>query len=205
VLSACPISRLPAAGPHRVGSAGFTLVEMMIVVTIIAIATMLGIPSYRAWVQNTQIYTAAESAANGLQKAKAEAVRQNRNVEFVLGASFPWKIQLPGNTLPCPIVPGTTLTTLLECSTTEGAKNVTATATPNGATTITFNDLGGIAANAPIAGVVPPSLTQVVFDSASSATLTGIRKLQVTIGLGGITRMCDPDLTLISSDPRRCN
>jgi len=168
---------------------------MMIVVTIIAIATMLGIPSYRAWVQNTQIYTAAESAANGLQKAKAEAVRQNRNVEFVLGASFPWKIQLPGSSV-------------IETSTSEGSKNVTRKATladgttvgdgtgtpfsslPATATTITFNDLGGVAttnANG------TANLTQIVFDSASSATLTGIRKLQVTIGLGGITRMCDPD------------
>lgn len=188
-----------------VRSTGFTLVEMMVVVVIIAIATTLGIPSYRAWMQNTQIYNAAESAENGLQKAKAEAVRQNRNVEFVLGTNPPWKIQLPGNTLPCPIVPGTTLTTLLECSTTEGAKNVTATATPNGATTITFSNLGGIAANAPVAGVVPPGLTQIDFTSVYSSTqLTGIRPLRVTIGLGGITRMCDPDSTLISSDPRKC-
>lgn len=167
---------------------------MMVVVVIIAIATTLGIPSYRAWMQNTQIYNAAESAQNGLQKAKAEAVRQNRNVEFALATTTPpsWQIQLPASTV-------------IEASTSEGAKKVTATATPNGATTITFGSLGGTAANAPVAGVVPPSLTQIDFTSVySSMQLSGIRPLRVTIGLGGITRMCDPDPTLISSDPRRC-
>lgn len=198
------ITRLSAAGPYRARSPGFTLIEMMVVVVIIAIATTLGIPSYRAWMQNTQIYNAAESAENGLQKAKAEAVRQNRNVEFVLGTTTPpsWQTQLPGNTLPCPIVPGTALTTLLECSTSEGAKNVTASATPNGATTITFNNLGGVTTSNANGTA---KLTQIDFDSVNSASLTGIRKLRVTIGLGGITRMCDPDPTLISSDPRKCS
>ncbi len=136
----------PATGPHRFGALGFTLVEMMVVVTIIAIATMLGIPSYRAWVQNTQIYNAAESAQNGLQKAKSLAVSMNSNIEFVLVATNPpsWLIQLPANALACPLASGTALTTLLECSATEGAKNVSATTLPSSANTLTFNSLGGV-------------------------------------------------------------
>ncbi len=176
-------------------SIGFTLIEMMIVIVIIAIATMLGIPSYRAWVQNTQIYNAASSAETGLQKAKAEAVKRNANIEFVLGTNPAWVIQLPGNTLPCPIPAGTALSTLLECSTNEGSKNVVAVATPTGATTITFNSLGGISNN-----LNGASLTQIDFNSA---VLPGSHNLRVTIGVGGITRMCDPNLATGSS-PRAC-
>lgn len=177
---------------------GFTLIEMMIVVVIIGIATILGIPSYRAWMQNTQIYNAAESAQNGLQKAKAQAVKRNANVEFVFGANPPWLIQLPGNTVPCPIPSGTASTTLLECSTTEGAKNVAATTTPTGATTITFNNFGGVVQPFNQNGSAP--LTQIDF---TSAVLPGAHNLRITIGIGGITRMCDPNL-VTGSSPRAC-
>jgi type IV fimbrial biogenesis protein FimT len=180
------------------GCRGFTLVEMMIVVALIAIATMLGIPSYRAWVQNTQIYNAASSAESGLQKAKAEAVKRNAYVEFVLGSNPPWRIQLQGNTLPCPIPANTALTTLLECATTEGAKNVTAALFPLTSTTVTFNSLGGVETNNQD-GTTP--ITQIIFNSAVLPSTS--HKLQVTIGLGGITRMCDPNLAAGSS-PRAC-
>ncbi|MFZ2541189.1 MAG: GspH/FimT family pseudopilin, partial [Gallionella sp.] len=72
-------------------SSGFTLIELMITLVILAIAMALGIPSYRDWVQNTQIRNAAESVQNGLQRARAEAVGRNTNVAFVLlGVNPTW-------------------------------------------------------------------------------------------------------------------
>jgi type IV fimbrial biogenesis protein FimT len=190
-------------------SAGFTLIEVMVVVAIIALVTMLGLPSYRAWIHNTQIYNAAESVQNGLQKAKAIAVKQNTNIEFVMTTTTPpsWRIQLPGNNLPCPVVPGTTLTTLLECSTSEGAKNVTSSVT--GTSTITFNNLGmiGVPSKTPLNTDDTLPLTQIDFDSVDSAKLAGLRKLRVTIGINGIgsnIRMCDRNISSTSTDPRKC-
>jgi type IV fimbrial biogenesis protein FimT len=174
---------------------GFTMIELMIALVIIAIGVTLGMPSYSTWIQNTQIYNAAESAQNGLQKAKAEAVKSNTQVEFVFGANPPWKIQLPGNGLACPVAPGVALTTLLECSTTEGSKNAVGTATPTNATTVTFSNLGGIVVNADGSA----TLTQIDFKSSSLATS---RNLRVTIGPGGIIRMCDNSLSKL--DPRAC-
>lgn len=178
-------------------SSGFTLVEMLIVIAIIGIATALGLPSYRAWIHNTQARNAAESIQGGLQKARAEAVKSNKNVEFVLGTSPFWKIQLPGNIKPCTEIG----TTMLECSTTEGAKNVTSTASPAGATTITFSNFGTVVPNAPVGGSVPPTLTQVELAS-SMLEAADQKKLRVMIGVAGNVRMCDPDLPL--TDPRSC-
>jgi type IV fimbrial biogenesis protein FimT len=207
VLNALAATLYPAPAPHRFGAPGFTLVEMMIVVTIIAIATILGIPSYRAWIQNTQIYNAAESAQNGLQKAKALAVSMNTNIEFVLVTTSPpsWRIQLPGNALACPLASGTALTTLLECSATEGNKNVSSTTLPSGANTLTFNSLGGVVtpnASPNVYGSAAP-LTQISFTSANS-TVSGLHPLQVNIGVGGNSRMCDPDPTIPATNPRKC-
>jgi type IV fimbrial biogenesis protein FimT len=186
-------------------SAGFTLIEVMVVVTIIALVIMLGLPSYRAWIHNTQIYNAAESVQNGLQKAKALAVKQNASIEFVLATTTPptWRIQLPGNNTSCPTINNT----LLECSSSEGAKNVTSSIT--GTNTVTFNNLGmiGVPPNTPLNTNGSAPLTQIDFDSVDSAQLTGLRKLRVTIGINGLgsnIRMCDRNISLTSTDPRKC-
>lgn len=177
-----PIDWLP---PGR--ATGFTLIEMMVVVAIAVIVMTLGLPSYRVWVQNTQVYNAAESALSGLQKAKAEAVKRNASVQFVLGTNPAWTIQLPASAV-------------IETATNQGAKNVTSTATPSGATTVTFGNLGGIVANADGSA----SLTQIDFNSA---VLTTARNLRVTIGVNGVgsgVRMCDPSSELSTTDPRHC-
>jgi type IV fimbrial biogenesis protein FimT len=190
VLNASPIAR-----PF-----GFTLIEMLIVIAIIAVATTLGLPSYRTWVQNTQVRNAAESVANGLQKAKAEAVKQNTNIEFViktdpvtnLFTNPPWKIQVPASAV-------------LESSSIEGSKNVKGTATPTTANTITFNSLGGVGVppNQPknTDGTMP--FTQIDFNS-SILSAADNRGLRVTIGIGGNVRMCDPSSNLAATDPRKC-
>jgi type IV fimbrial biogenesis protein FimT len=171
------------AMPAPASSKGFTLIELMIVVVIVALTLALGMPSYRTWVQNTQIYNAAESAQNGLQKAKAEAVKQNAKIEFVLGNNPPWIIKVAGGAV-------------IERSTTEGAKNVSTSATPQNATTITFGNLGGVVTNADAS----VTLTQIDF---TSPTLPSSRNLRVTIGVGGNVRMCDPNLAT-GSNPRAC-
>jgi type IV fimbrial biogenesis protein FimT len=63
-------------------SAGFSLIELMIVVSIIIITSSIAVPSFKAWIQNTQIRTAAESIHGGLQKARTEALKRNTNIFF---------------------------------------------------------------------------------------------------------------------------
>lgn len=63
---------------------GVSLVELMVTISIMAILLMAGIPSFGAWMQTTQIRTAAESIQNGLQLTRTEAIRRNVPMRFSL-------------------------------------------------------------------------------------------------------------------------
>jgi type IV fimbrial biogenesis protein FimT len=183
VLNAFPIAK----------PLGFSLIEMMIVLVIIALATTMGIPSYRQWVMNTQIRNAAQSVQNGMQKARAESVKRNASIEFVLGTSPLWTIQTAGGGAE------------IERGNAEGTKNVTYTVTPVGATTVTFNSLGtvGVPPNQPLNTDGSAPFTKIDFDS-SALSAADSRNLSVTIGAAGNIKMCDPDPGLATTDPRKC-
>lgn len=166
-------------------SAGFSLIELMVGIAILAILLGLALPSFQTWIQNSQIRNAAEAIQNGLQRARAEAVTRNANVEFVLGADTSWVVRVVGGA------------NIESRSSSEESKNVTATITPVGATTVTFNSVGGLGINTDGSA----TLTQVELDSSVLPTATS-RKLRVTIGVGGNTRMCDPNAPV--SSPRAC-
>lgn len=165
-------------------SAGFTLIELMITIVIFSITLTFGVSSYRAWVKSSQIRNAAESIVNGIQRARAEAVKRNTSIVFDLSADSSWQISVAGSGV------------IETRSSSEGSKNVTVQATPLGATTITLNSLGMIVPNSPV------SSQPTQFDITSTPA-AGSRALRVNIGLGGTVRMCDPNLPTGSS-PRAC-
>ncbi len=63
---------------------GVTLVELIIAMAILGILLSLALPSFKEWVRNAKIRTTTESIQNGLQLARAEAVRRNTVVRFPL-------------------------------------------------------------------------------------------------------------------------
>jgi len=165
---------------------GFTLIELVTVVTILSIMLFLALPNFNVWLQNTQIRTAGEAILNGLQLARAEAVRRNVNVELRMDLSSGWTARLPDT--------GEVLQTRLAG---EGSSTALVTITPLGAKTVTFNSLGTIAANAD--GSNPVSEFKI--DSISLAAADS-RELCILIRTGGNIRMCDPQVA--STDTRSC-
>jgi type IV fimbrial biogenesis protein FimT len=166
---------------------GFTLIELMIGITILAIVITAGLPSYRQWIQNTQIRNASESILNGMQRARAEAVSRNTNVAFTLGGGSLWTVTQVSNGDPVDSKPNA-----------EVPADVVVTPTPNDATTITFGNLGGRVNNAD----GTPPITRIDIDSSTLAAEDS-RDLRITIDAGGGVRMCDP--TVVSeADPRLC-
>ena len=155
----------------------FALIELMVSIVVLSILLGLAAPSFSIWLQNLQIRNAASSIQSGLQRARAEAVGRNTNIEFVLGTNSSWVVRLAG---------GANIDTR---ASSEGSKNVTVAVFPAGATTVTFNSFGGLLA-VNTDGSLP--FTRVDLDSSVLAPRDS-QDLRVTIGVGGNVRMCDPN------------
>jgi len=179
---------------------GVTLVELLIAIIITAILLGAAIPSFKAWMMNTQIKTASESLLNGIQLARGEAVRRNANVVFVLGAATAWQVGCE-----TPVADGTDADTIADCPATIQSRpsgdtsKAALTVTPAGATTITFNGLGRVTGNLDMTATI----TQLDVDvSMSDLDASQSRELRILIG-GGSVRMCDPNVSS-AGDPRLC-
>jgi type IV fimbrial biogenesis protein FimT len=73
---------------QRTHRQGFSLVELVVAMAIVAFVMALAIPTFGTWSQNVQIRTVAESIQNGLQLARTEAMRRNTEVRFQLTSTI---------------------------------------------------------------------------------------------------------------------
>lgn len=179
---------------------GFTLIELMIGIAILAIAMALGIPSFAEWIQNSQIRTAGESISAGLQAARNEAIRRNTPIEFTLtgnggAGETGWQIAIRNTGV------------VLQAQTAgEGSRNATVVTKPADARTITFTGMGRVAN--PNSDASSP-IKNICIDNPKLGTAVS-RNLRIEVvpdrgGIpdwGGATRMCDPNTA--TPDPRAC-
>lgn len=175
---------------------GFSLVELLVAVAILGIIVALGMPNYRIWIQNTRIRAAAESIQNGLQVARAEAVKRNARVQFVFGLNSAWTV---GCSLPVPDNDGDGIddcpAVIQSRSFKEGSSaDITVTTVPAASNVVEFDNFGRVS-------LLPVPFTQVDLDSAVLPAADS-RNLRITLGVGGNVRMCDTNLPL--TDPRSC-
>jgi len=169
---------------------GFTLIEMLVGISVVALLILLAVPSFKSWIQNTQIRASAHAIADGINLARGEAIHRNVPVQLQLtslgnGTNAAWTVSEV-----------TTGIIVQQWSSADGSSNSKIVQAGGGL--ITFNALGRVLTANPLDGSAP--LLQV--DVTSSVTDPALRNLRVVVGNGGMARMCDPNLA--QPDPRAC-
>jgi len=176
-------------------AAGFSIIELMIVVALIGVVLMLGVPSIAEFLQSQQIRVASDAVLNGLQVARAEAIRRNLSVEVAISVpETGWVVS-----------ESVSRTVIQRREHQEGSRNANVMTNPGGATTVTFTPLGGVTGNED--GSFP--VTQFDIDNPAGgacALASGpMRCLRILVTGGGSLRMCDPKLPVTTPpDPRAC-
>ena len=171
---------------------GFTLIELMIALSIFALLAFLALPIYSSFMGNSQIRNAAENSLTGVRLAQAAAIKGNSRAKFVIDANA-WSVYAWNDEIADFAVTPTQSYLFAE-----GASHTTNAPTPAGATMVTFDGLGRIVTNADATA----SLTRIEFTNPSVANP---RKLRIMIsGINTGIKLCDPDPGVAASDPRAC-
>ncbi|KQV54355.1 MULTISPECIES: GspH/FimT family pseudopilin [unclassified Duganella] len=191
---------------------GVTLIELMVAISVLGVLLALAVPSFARMIQDAQNRTAAESLLNGLQLARAEALRRNTPVRFKLTdaeGKVAWTVGC-ANAAICS-------TSLQERSPDEGGSNArvgiskAALSKPLTATTFATVLTAGAGLDQPASvtfdsfGRAPAAAgTEIVRIDVTNAQSNSARRYVVTIGQGGQVRMCDPD-TRLGGTPQGCS
>lgn len=132
-------SRFPV-GHRGIRSRGFTLIELMVTVTVLAVLMAVGVPSFRSFVQGQKVKSASFELMSALVVARSEAVKRNTDVKLepdTEGAwTSGWAVKYgagPTTVLKQPALPGLTIT---------GPANVIYKGTGRAASAATFTVTG---------------------------------------------------------------
>lgn len=168
---------------------GFTLIELMVGLAILAILLVLGIPTMTHFLDSSRLKAATTSFSSGLQYARSQAVSRNERVQFTSNGAG-WSVA----TVAAPLV------VLQSRSNTEGGATRVNMAEGSGVASAIFNGLG-----ASIKADGTPQV-QLLFSFTSpdnACAPTGpIRCLDVRVSPAGQVRLCDP--AAAAGDSRAC-
>lgn len=70
--------------------AGFSLIELMVVVAVLAIIVTIAAPNLQIFIDKNRVVGAAEAVYNQVQQARSEAVKQSASMEMVFSDETAW-------------------------------------------------------------------------------------------------------------------
>ncbi len=195
--------------PRAVAGRGFTLVELMIGLVILAFLLMMGVPAFTTMIQNSKLRSTAETLYAGLQSARAEAVKRNAAVQFIMtddaGDSSSTQTATASTTGRNWLIrvqdPATLIYTFVEAKNSaegSGQSSTPSVSVSGTVSSVTFNGFGGTTlGSAATFTVTNPT------GGACKASGGPMRCLNIVVSVGGQARMCDPAVTA-TGDTRKC-
>lgn len=158
---------------------GFTLIELLVVVTVAAVSMGLAAPAFAELVANYRVRSGADSLINGLNYARAEAVRRNTNVRFsLIGGGSGWTVTQVSDGA------------VLQTRSNNDSPGLSAVS-GNASTAVTFIPTGLVQSGAQLGEITV------------AGPNGGTEARRINIFGGGLIRMCDPGVST-DNDPRRC-
>lgn len=193
-----------------------SLVELMIGLTVVAILVMVAVPSFSTALQNRQIRNAANAIQGGLQAAKTEALRRNRNVNFVMGTGSAWQVicttpdtnttdgevNCPESALQTFSAQDGVANAAIAMSEHVGSAGGTTASSPSFTGTLRFTPLGRV--DASTLGAANVAVFSITNPTGGTCAAAGgeMRCLNIVVASTGQIRVCDPAVS--SGDPRAC-
>lgn len=84
-------------GARTAGVRGFTLVELMVTIAVLAILAGIGYPSFQELLASQRVRAASSSLYDSLLAARSEALMRNANATFVVtDLAAGWSVQVGG-------------------------------------------------------------------------------------------------------------
>jgi len=181
---------------------GFTLIELMVTVSLFALLMAMAIPAFSDWIANARVRTVANALQDGIRTAQNEAVRRSRPTVFALTNDTPSATATAsanGKQWAVFVVPKATDTGNATDKFIQGGTvaDTSGGVTVTGPAQVCFNSMGR---QAPIlspgvtgATCAAPADALLTYDVArSTGSSSTDRALRVTVSLSGQVRMCDP-------------
>lgn len=163
--------------------AGFTLVELLITILVLAVLVSLAVPAFQTSIEKRRLVEAAEAVFSQVQFARSESLKQSRDllVDATTNGSTTWCVGISQNTAGC------TCSTTASCVITQGGtSNVEKTLASSAFSNIRMTNTSFEIVFSRLRGTLAGVGNTVVLKSPSNL------ELRVVVSALGRIRMCSP-------------
>lgn len=167
-------------------SHGFTLIELIITITVSAILLSLAVPGFTTYMDRYRLEGAVQGLYSDLQFARSESVKSNRSVQIAFTTGSSWSYTLSSLAGIC--TTSALTATQLKTSGSGGfaGTQLTTVSLGGGSTVLVFQPVSSTVQNACANGSPLPAGSKVVFQSTQG------KQACVHINLLGRTKLCSP-------------